>query len=162
MNTVFIGLGSNLDEPLSQLESALEHLKQISTLTFVNCSNFYSSPPMGPQEQPDYINAVVEVTTELTAEQLLDELQNIENIQGRVRSQRWGPRTLDLDILLFGNKEINTDRLIVPHSGISERNFVLYPLSDLVDSNFQIPKLGAISELLAACPMTGITRLSNT
>ena len=162
MNTVFIGLGSNLDEPLSQLNKAVEQLKQLNSLTFINASNFYSSPPMGPQDQPDYINAVVEVATDLPAEQLLDELQKIENSQGRVRSQRWGARTLDLDILLFGNEVINTERLIVPHSGISERNFVLYPLSDLVGSNFKIPKLGAISELLAACPMTGITRLSNT
>lgn len=160
MNNVFIGLGSNLDDPLFQLNKAVEHLKQLETLTFINISNFYSSPPMGPQDQPDYINAVVEVTTKLTAEQLLDALQNIENIQGRVRSQRWGARTLDLDILLYGNEVINTERLIVPHSGISERNFVLYPLSDLVDSDFQIPGLGEISELLAACPMTGLTRLN--
>jgi len=160
MNTVFIGLGSNLDEPLSQLNKAIEQLNQLNSLSLINVSSFYRSSPMGPQDQPDYINAVVEVTTNLTAEQLLDTLQNIENIQGRVRSQRWGARTLDLDILLFGNEVINTERLIVPHSGISERNFVLYPLSDLVDSSFQIPKLGAINELLAACPMTGITRLS--
>ena len=160
MNTAFIGLGSNLDEPLSQLNIAIKNLKHLKALAFINVSNFYSSPPMGPQDQPDYINAVVEVTTDLKAEQLLDELQKIENAQGRIRSQRWGARTLDLDILLFGNEVINTERLIVPHSGISQRNFVLYPLSDLLDSNFKIPKLGIMSELLAACPMTGLTRLS--
>jgi 2-amino-4-hydroxy-6-hydroxymethyldihydropteridine diphosphokinase len=160
MNNVFIGLGSNLDEPLLQVKKAIEQLKQIETLNFINVSNLYSSVPMGPQDQPDYINAVVEATTSLSAEQLLDELQAIENNQGRVRSERWGARTLDLDILLYGDEIINTERLTVPHSGISERNFVLYPLSDLVDSDFKLPKLGKISDLLTACPMTGIQRLS--
>ncbi len=160
MKSVFIGLGSNLDEPLSQLNKAIEQLKQLKTLTFIKASNFYSSPPMGPQDQPDYINAVVKVKTNLTAEQLLDELQKIENKHGRVRKQRWGARTLDLDILLFGNEEINSERLIVPHCGISERNFVLYPLSDLVDLNFKIPSLGVMSELLAACSISGLTRLT--
>jgi len=160
MNNVFIGLGSNLDDPLSQLNKAIKHLKQLKTLTFIKASNFYSSPPMGPQDQPDYINAVVEVKTNLMAEQLLDELQQIENDQGRIRKQHWGARTLDLDILLFGNEVINSERLIVPHCGISERNFVLYPLSDLLDSNFKIPGLGVIKDLLAACPMTGLTRLT--
>lgn len=160
MNNVFVGLGSNLDEPLSQLKKAIEHLKQVEKLTVINISDFYSSSPMGPQDQPDYINAVVELSTSLSAEQLLDELQRIEQEQGRVRKQHWGARTLDLDILLFGNEVINTERLIVPHSGISERNFVLYPLSDLVDLNFNIPKAGNVSELLAACPKEGIKRLS--
>ena len=160
MKKVFIGLGSNLDDPLSQLKKAIEYLKQHEMLNVINISNFYSSPPMGPQDQPDFINAVVEIATSLSAEQLLDELQKIERQQGRERKQHWGARTLDLDILLYGNKVINTERLMVPHRGISERNFVLYPLNDLVEKNFRIPGLGKISELLAACPMTGITRLS--
>ncbi len=160
MNRVFIGLGSNLDDPLLQIKQAIEQLKQLKTISVIDVSSFYRSAPMGPQDQPDYINAVVEVTTSLTAEQLLDELQEIENKQERVRSQRWGARTLDLDILLYGEKVINTPRLTVPHIGISERNFVLYPLSDLVDSDFEIPKSGKISELLTACPATGIKRLS--
>ena len=160
MDKVFIGLGSNLDEPLSQLKTAIEHLKQIKESQLLNISAFYQSAPMGPQDQPDYINAVAEMSTSLTAEQLLDALQEIENKQGRVREQRWGARTLDLDILLFGNEIIKTERLTVPHCGISERNFVLYPLNDLVDSDFGIPKAGIMSALLAACPMTGIKRLN--
>ena len=160
MNKVFIGLGSNLDAPLSQLKKAIERLKQLKTLNFISASDFYCSSPMGPQDQPDYINAVVEVSTTLSAEQLLDELQKIEHEQGRIRKQHWGARTLDLDILLYGNEVINSERLIVPHSGISQRNFVLYPLQDLVESNFKIPLLGKISELVAACPMDGIKRLS--
>jgi len=160
MNKVFIGLGSNLDTPLSQLKKAIERLKQLKALNFISASYFYCSSPMGPKDQPDYINAVVEVSTTLSAEQLLDELQKIEYKQGRIRKQHWGARTLDLDILLYGNEVINSERLIVPHSGISQRNFVLYPLQDLVESNFKIPLLGEISELVAACPMDGIKRLS--
>jgi len=162
MDNVFIGLGSNLDEPFSQLKKAIESLKHVKKSKLLNVSSFYQSAPMGPQDQPDYINAVTKMSTNLTAVQLLDELQEIENKQGRERTQRWGARTLDLDILLFGNEIINTERLTVPHCGISERNFVLYPLNDLVDSDFNIPKAGVISELLAVCPMTGIERLNKT
>lgn len=132
MVKVFIGLGSNLDEPLVQLQSAVEQLNKTESVDSVKVSHFYRSDPMGPQDQPDFINAVVEFNTTLEAEELLDQLQNIENNQGRVRSQHWGPRTLDLDILLYGDEVINTERLIVPHYGISKRNFVLYPLNDLV------------------------------
>lgn len=160
MNKVFIGLGSNLNDPLLQLKKAIEHLTKIETLDVKNISGFYSSPPMGPQDQPDYINAVVEISTNLTAEQLLDVLQQIENEQGRVRTQRWGARTLDLDLLLYGNEVINSERLTVPHLGMSERNFVLYPLSDLVDADFEIPNSGNIQTLLAACPMNGLQRLN--
>ena len=159
MENIFISLGSNLDEPLSQLKKAIDVLQQAEEIELRKVSNFYLSSPMGPQDQPDYINAVVELSSDLSAENLLDRLQHIENKQGRVRSERWGARTLDLDILLYGKELIDTDRLIVPHSGISERNFVLYPLSDLVDMSFEIPNIGKLSELLALCPMTGITRL---
>ena len=159
MNKAYIGLGSNLDEPLSQLHQAIEQLKNTQYITLIAVSHFYSSPPMGPKDQPDYVNAVVELDTVLTAEALLDELQKIENIQGRVRLQRWGARTLDLDILLFDSDVINTERLTVPHQGIGERNFVLYPLRDLVSDDFDIPKSGKIRELLATCPMAELTRL---
>lgn len=159
MNTVFIGLGSNLDEPLSQLKTAIKSLGQLENTEVINVSSFYSSAPMGPQDQADYINAVAKLSTSLKVEQLLDECQNIENQQGRVRKQHWGARTLDLDILLFADEVIKTERLTVPHIGISQRNFVLYPLNDLLDDNFNIPTFGIISELLAACPMTGIERL---
>ncbi|MDH5600264.1 MAG: 2-amino-4-hydroxy-6-hydroxymethyldihydropteridine diphosphokinase [Gammaproteobacteria bacterium] len=160
MNNVFIGLGSNLDNPLSQLKAAIEHIKQVNAIKLVAVSGFYSSAPMGPQDQPDYINAVIEISTSLEAELLLDELQKIENEQGRVRKERWGARTLDLDILLYGDEVITSKRLTVPHSGISERNFVLYPLQDLVDANFKIPGLGKLGELVASCPVESLKRLS--
>ena len=160
MNNVFVGLGSNLDDPFSQLKRAINSLKKVKNIEMCNVSNFYRSTPMGPQDQPDYINAVVELSTNLSAEELLDCLQDIENQQGRVRIEHWGARTLDLDILLYGKEEIKTERLVVPHKGLAERNFVLYPLSDLVDDSFEIPKLGKMSKLLPGCSMTGITRLT--
>lgn len=160
MDNVFIGLGSNLDNPLAQLKEAIEHIKQVKAVKLVAVSDFYSSPPMGPQDQPDYINAVIQLSTSLEPEFLLDELQKIENGQGRVRKERWGARTLDLDILLYGTDVINSERLTVPHSGISERNFVLYPLQDLVNEDFMIPVAGRLNELIAACPMGGLKRIN--
>lgn len=161
MDKVFIGLGSNLHDPASQLKNAIESLKKIESIKFIALSKFYSSPPMGPQDQSDYINAVIEVATNLSALQLLDELQQLENRQGRERKQHWTARTLDLDILLYGDDVINSKRLTIPHSGIGERDFVLQPLSDLVERDFNIPTLGNISQLLLACPMTGVKQISN-
>jgi len=159
MDKVFIGLGSNLDEPLAQLKKALAALKKMNDSQLINVSHFYRSLPMGPQDQPDYINAVAELKTKLSAEQLLGALQKIENEQGRVRQQRWGPRTLDLDILLYGNEVINTERLTVPHYGMKERNFVLYPLSELINGDFNIPNMGTMKKLLASCSIDGLQRL---
>ena len=159
MNKVFIGLGSNLSEPLAQLKKALAALNKMNDSQFIKVSHFYRSLPMGPQDQPDYINAVAELKTKLSAEQLLDALQKIENEQGRVRQQRWGARTLDLDILLYGDEVINTARLTVPHYGMKERNFVLYPLSELVNGDFNIPNMGTMKELVASCSMDGLQRL---
>jgi len=159
MDKVFIGLGSNLSEPLAQLKKALTALKKINDSQLIKVSHFYRSLPMGPQDQPDYINAVAEIKTNLSAEQLLDTLQNIENEQGRVRQQRWGARTLDLDILLYGDDVINTERLTVPHYGMKERNFVLYPLSELINGDFKIPNMGTMKELLASCSIDGLQRL---
>ena len=159
MINVFVGLGSNLDEPLLQLKTAINSLKKINKTELLDVSHYYLSEPMGPQDQPDYINAVAKLSTNLSAEQMLDELQSIENNQGRRRTKRWGARTLDLDILLYGNEIINSERLIVPHYGMKDRNFVLYPLKDLVEDNFEIPGLGYINELLATNSMTGLSRL---
>ena len=162
MDNVFIGLGSNLENPLSQLKQAITHIKKTNGIELEAVSHFYSSQPMGPQDQPDFINAVINISTSLEPELLLDELQRIENEQGRVRKERWGARTLDLDILLYGKEVIISERLTVPHSGISERNFVLYPLQDLVSGDFMIPNKGTISELIANCPEAGIKRISES
>ncbi|MBA5762176.1 2-amino-4-hydroxy-6-hydroxymethyldihydropteridine diphosphokinase [Vibrio sp. 404] len=132
MITVYIAVGSNLADPVAQANVAIDALKQLPKSEFIQASKLYSSTPMGPQNQPDYINAVVAIQTELTPLELLDCTQAIELEQGRVRKEeRWGPRTLDLDILLYGNEVIDSERLIVPHYGMRDREFVLYPLSEI-------------------------------
>nr|WP_216670956.1 2-amino-4-hydroxy-6-hydroxymethyldihydropteridine diphosphokinase [Cronobacter sakazakii] len=128
----FIALGSNLAEPLSQVNNALAALARIPDSRIVATSSFYRTPPLGPQDQPDYLNAAVALETTLSAEALLDNTQRIELEQGRVRkAERWGPRTLDLDIMLFGDATINTERLIVPHYDMKNRAFMLLPLSEI-------------------------------
>ncbi|CCN45182.1 2-amino-4-hydroxy-6-hydroxymethyldihyropteridine pyrophosphokinase [Vibrio nigripulchritudo MADA3029] len=135
MITVYIAVGSNLSDPVTQALQGIEALKSIPNTEFVRASSLYSSTPMGPQNQPDYINAVVEVQTSLTPLELLNSTQKIELEQGRVRKdERWGPRTLDLDIVLYGNEVIDSERLTVPHYGMKVREFVLYPLAEIAPS----------------------------
>jgi 2-amino-4-hydroxy-6-hydroxymethyldihydropteridine diphosphokinase len=111
---------------------------------------------MGPQNQPDYINAVVAIKTELTPIELLDCTQKIELEQGRVRKdERWGPRTLDLDIVLYGNEVIDSERLTVPHYGMKEREFVLYPLAEIAPS-LQLPDGTELTELLKIVDKNGL------
>ncbi|ELY2621435.1 2-amino-4-hydroxy-6-hydroxymethyldihydropteridine diphosphokinase [Cronobacter malonaticus] len=132
MTLAFIALGSNLAEPLSQVNNALAALARIPGSRIVATSSFYRTPPLGPQDQPDYLNAAVALETTLSAEALLDNTQRIELEQGRLRkAERWGPRTLDLDIMLFGDATINTGRLTVPHYDMKNRAFMLLPLSEI-------------------------------
>ena len=156
---VYIGLGANLAQPIQQLERAVLALQNITQTELLQVSDFYGSKPMGPQDQPDYVNAVASLKTALSAEDLLTALQQIELEQGRQRkNERWGPRTLDLDILLFGNEVIQTKRLTVPHYGMKQREFVLYPLAEL-DSNLILPDGTVLSELLKTVPLNGLSRL---
>ncbi|WP_445355759.1 2-amino-4-hydroxy-6-hydroxymethyldihydropteridine diphosphokinase [Microbulbifer sp. EKSA008] len=151
METVYIGLGSNLAEPGKQLRSALSAMERIPSTELLGCSSFYRSAPVGPGDQPDYINAVAALKTALSPLALLDQLQSIELSHGRERSIRWGARTLDLDILLFGESQIDEPRLQVPHPCMAERNFVLLPLSELAPA-MELPGLGALPALLQSCP----------
>ena len=135
MSTVtYIGLGSNLGDSRQIL---LEAVQKLATLGTVKTSKLYQSPPMGPQDQPNYLNAVVQLETDLAPLLLLDELQRFEQESGRVRLRRWGERTLDLDLLVYGQEHIQNERLTVPHVGLLERDFVVIPLLDL-DANIQI------------------------
>lgn len=129
MQTVYVALGSNLENPLAQLKQAVISIEKFAKNVVV--SPFYGSKPLGPQDQPDYVNAVVKFDTELAPLALLDKLQSIENEQGRVRLRRWGERTLDLDILLYGNEIIQSERLTVPHYDMQNREFVIIPLYQL-------------------------------
>lgn len=155
---VYIGLGSNLADPEQQILSAIEAIAAIKQTTLLQQSSLYSSPPMGPQDQPDYINAVVCIDTTLSAHQLLDVLQHIEQEHGRIRQRHWGERTLDLDILVFADKVIEDERLSVPHPGMATRAFVLYPLAEIAP-DLTIPGMGKLSTLLAQCPRDGLEKL---
>jgi len=122
----------------------------------------YCSKPMGPSDQPHYINAVAKIETDLAPLLLLDTLQQIELEKGRVRkAQRWGPRTLDLDILLYGDEQIVSERLTVPHYGMKQREFVLYPLAQ-IEPMLSMPDGKTISDLLDACPLNGLQIYSET
>jgi 2-amino-4-hydroxy-6-hydroxymethyldihydropteridine diphosphokinase len=128
----YIGLGSNLAKPVAQIRSARAAITAIAGVQELAFSSLYHSLPMGPQDQPDYVNAVMGVETDLLPMNLLHSLQNIENDQGRVRKgERWGARTLDLDVLIYGDQEIDLPDLTVPHKGLDERSFVLYPLFEI-------------------------------
>ena len=157
----YIGLGSNLDDPVSHIAMARATIAALDGVEAIAFSPLYSSRPVGPQDQPDYINAVMRIKTLLPALDLLLELQRIENAHGRVRQERWGARTLDLDILLYGETIINEPNLIVPHKEIPNRAFVLYPLADITNRDLTIPEYGRLQDLLAACPADGLHRLES-
>ncbi|VAW70961.1 2-amino-4-hydroxy-6-hydroxymethyldihydropteridinepyrophosphokinase [hydrothermal vent metagenome] len=133
MTVCYIGMGSNLDKPLLQLFKAKEALGEEAKIRLMSCSSLYQSEALVLDQQPqdDYLNAVLKIETQFSAEHLLDVLQGIENVQGRTRETRWGARTLDLDILLYGNQRIKTQRLTIPHAEMLRRNFVLMPLMQI-------------------------------
>ncbi|WP_188152318.1 2-amino-4-hydroxy-6-hydroxymethyldihydropteridine diphosphokinase [Teredinibacter waterburyi] len=143
--TAFIGLGSNQQHPQLQVIRACTSLALHPQIQLLAVSPWYSSKAVGP-EQPDYINGAVKICTSLAPEPLLDALQTIENQQGRVRTQHWGPRTLDLDLLLYGEQTINSERLKVPHPYLAERNFVLQPLL-AIEPSLHLPDGRAINTI---------------
>jgi 2-amino-4-hydroxy-6-hydroxymethyldihydropteridine diphosphokinase len=160
MIRVYLGLGANLDAPLQQLQHAVNALMQLPHSQLAAVSSFYGSKPMGPQDQPDYVNAVAALDTQLAPEDLLDALQRIELEQGRQRKdERWGPRTLDLDILLYGEAVLATPRLTVPHYGLHQREFVVYPLLELAP-DLQVPGLGSLTAIAVNVPRNGLTILA--
>lgn len=145
---VYIGIGSNLDDPVAQVKDAMEELEMLPDTITVARSSLYSNKPMGPQDQPDFVNAVVGIDTLLSAEDLFDRLVKIEELAGRERGdEKWGPRVIDLDLLMYGKKKISTDELTVPHPGLHERDFVIVPLAE-VAGNLNIPGHGLLSTLI--------------
>ncbi|MFL1528207.1 2-amino-4-hydroxy-6-hydroxymethyldihydropteridine diphosphokinase [Pseudomonas sp. O230] len=158
MERIYIGMGSNLADPAEQLRSAIDALAQLPQSKLVGVSAFYQSDSLLPG-QPRYTNAVAALDSMLAPLALLDALQAIENGQGRERLERWGPRTLDLDIVLFGDRLIDEPRLKVPHYHMQERAFVLYPLAELAPEDLRLADGRALAELLAACPFVGLERL---
>ena len=147
MTTAYIGLGSNMDMPELHIKSAIQSLGEIKSSKLRKVSSLYKSKPVGPQDQDDYINAVAELETELEAIELLGYLQAIEDEHGRARTQHWGPRTLDLDILMYGDDKIQNKRLTVPHKEMLNRSFVLIPLAE-INPECNIPGAGLIQDCI--------------
>jgi|TARA_R110001583_G_scaffold54967_2_gene167738 2-amino-4-hydroxy-6-hydroxymethyldihydropteridine diphosphokinase len=147
MALVYIGLGANLDQPQQQIELALIELARLPNTTLILHSSLYHSKPVGPQDQPDYINAVALLDTQLEPLDLLDVLQKLEQDHGRLRKRHWGERTLDLDIILIDNKIIESERLTVPHPFAQQRSFVLFPLFE-ISPNLIFPNGIALEQLL--------------
>ena len=149
MTLVYIAIGSNLASPLEQVNAAVNALADIPESRVIRVSSFYRTPPLGPQDQPDYLNVAVALETALTAEALLNHTQRIELQQGRTRkAERWGPRTLDLDIMLFGDEVITSPRLTVPHYDMKNRGFMLWPLFEIAPE-LRFPDGTALRAVLA-------------
>ena len=156
----YIGLGANLGDPLEQIDWAITALAELPDSRLEAVAPYYRSRAMGPGRQPDYINTAARLRTALRPLPLLRQLQRLEDLRGRIREVRWGPRTLDLDLLLYGDYRLSTPELTVPHSGLGIRNFVLAPLFDL-DPQLCLPDGSRIASLLARLGSAGIVRLSD-
>jgi 2-amino-4-hydroxy-6-hydroxymethyldihydropteridine diphosphokinase len=155
----YIGIGSNLEDPRAQVLSACAHLRRLPLTCLVLTSPLYASRPLGTIVQPDFVNAVAGVLTRLDAETLLVELRGIETALGRPQlRERWGPRVIDLDLLSYGRERRPQGALVLPHPGIVERNFVLYPLADIAP-DLDLPGLGRVAELKGMVASAGISRL---
>ena len=155
----YIGIGSNVDGPRAQVLTAFDALAQIPQTLLVARSPLYSTRPHGPVAQDDFVNAAAGLLTQLDAAQLLQQLRAIETARGRRREQRWGPRNIDLDLLVFADQRIDTPELTVPHPGIVERNFVLYPLADIAPQ-LQVPGVGRVADLKERVDPAGIAALA--
>lgn len=161
MITAFIGLGSNLQSPAAQLQRCVDALAQLPESKLVAVSPFYGSAAIGPGQQPDYVNAVAQIDTTLSPQALLTALQQVEQQQGRERGpERWLPRTLDLDILLYGDQVVNQPHLHIPHPRMCERNFVLLPLQDLAPA-LRLPDGRCVRDLVQGCDRNGIWPLAD-
>jgi 2-amino-4-hydroxy-6-hydroxymethyldihydropteridine diphosphokinase len=155
----FVGIGSNLENPIRQVERALDELDGIARTRCIARSGLYRSPPMGPSDQPDYINAAAALRTRLSPHELLAALLRVEQAHGRSRDgRRWGPRTLDLDLLVYGEACIAEPGLTVPHPGIASRSFVVFPLLEIAP-DLEVPGLATLRVLAQRTSNDGLTRL---
>jgi|TARA_B100001996_G_scaffold130396_1_gene99107 2-amino-4-hydroxy-6-hydroxymethyldihydropteridine diphosphokinase len=148
LNTVYIALGSNQNNPVYHVEKGIREINHLTQTKVLKKSSLYTTKPIGPQNQPDFINAVIKISTNNEPIALLDILQEIEQQHNRKRIKRWGPRTLDLDIIIFNELEINEDRLTIPHPEMIKRDFVLIPLLEITNYDFLIPKYGKIKKFI--------------
>lgn len=155
---VYVGIGSNIDGPQERILRAVDSLDRLPTTRVVSVSQLYLNPPMGPADQPHYVNAVARLQTRMEPRRLLGFLQEIEAANGRARDRHWGPRTLDLDILTYGDLETDDPELTLPHPGIADRAFVLVPWAEIAP-DLLIPGLGRVSDLRDALPAAALQAL---
>jgi 2-amino-4-hydroxy-6-hydroxymethyldihydropteridine diphosphokinase len=154
---VWIGLGSNLQEPARQVRAAIDELDALPETRLRAASRLYRTAPVGPPGQPDYINAAAWLETRLAPQALLAELHRIELAHGRRRDgTRWGPRILDLDILVYGDARIDEAGLTIPHPEMARRAFVLVPLADVAPPDLAVPGVGILGEMLGRCERDGV------
>ncbi len=146
---IYIGLGSNIEQPYRQIKNAIAALNDLPGTKVLTDSGYFKSRPMGPADQPDYVNAVVELQSTLAATALLEHCQLIEQQQGRIKKRHWGQRSIDLDILLYAGQKITTDDLTVPHPGICQRDFVYLPLLK-INPEIEIPAKGMLHDIVKA------------
>ena len=159
MVEAYIGIGSNLNKPQQQVKTAIQALNTMPVSSVSCASSLYCSKPLGVPGQPDYINAVVALSTSLGPYQLLASLQGIETAQGRVRDgTHWGARVIDLDVLLYGNETLATEKLVIPHPWLAAREFVIYPLAEIAP-DLVLPNGVALSALQKQCPLRGMARI---
>lgn len=151
MTRIFVGLGSNIEQPMKQLATAYQHLNDHPLLGSSLASSVYLSPPLGPSDQPDFYNAVVQIDTQLGPSALLQALHEIEQHMGRVRARHWGERCIDLDLLLFNDLILHSDSLTIPHPRAHERRFVLDPLIELLGEDYEFPGKGPLGQLRSRC-----------
>ncbi len=156
----YVALGSNLAMPVEQVTRAYELLSLLPDTRLVRRSHLYATAPMGPQDQPPFVNAVAGLITQLRARALLEHLLRTERDMGRVRENRWGPRSIDLDLIWMSGESIDEPGLTVPHPGVSTRNFVLYPLADIAP-DLEIPGHGIVRELKSRVDPSGIALLES-
>ena len=154
----YVGLGSNQDGPEERIKRAFLQLAELPNSRLVARSSLWHTPPVGPVEQPPFVNAVAGLLTRLSPRELLEALLAAERVQGRRREVRWGPRTLDLDLLVYGNRQVEEPGLIVPHPEMGRRAFVLYPLAEMAPT-LRVPGQGVVAELAAAADGEGLQRL---
>ena len=159
--SAFIALGSNLDDPVAQIRSALSTLAAMLETRLVRHSSLYRSPPVGYRDQPEFVNAVAEIRTRLAPRELLDQILAVESNQGRIRDFPNAPRPLDLDILLYGGYVVNEPGLTIPHPRMLERAFVLVPLAEIAPDAV-VPGVGRVAGLAIKVDSSGLVKLAGT
>ena len=148
MNQVFIGIGSNKNHPYFRIYSVLKQINRLKSTFIVKKSSLYETKPLGPQGQPNFINAVIEIKTNYDPHELLSELQELERLHNRKKTKKWGPRSIDLDILIYNKIIMDSKDLIIPHPGLEYREFVLIPLYEITSYGYEIQKYGRVSNLI--------------